>query len=61
MGRRTSEGIQRTQGKNNESTGTINIQKKRKIQSGNRCIRTCYKCYELKSLGLDKRTTLVYE
>jgi len=38
MGGRTSKDVQRTQGKDNESTGTITTQKRRKIQSGNEYI-----------------------
>jgi len=40
---RTSKDIQETQGKDNELAGTIATQKRRKIQSGNRCIWTYYR------------------
>ena len=40
--RKTLEDIQRMERKNHKSTNTYSIQKGRKIQSGDRCIRTCY-------------------
>ena len=43
IGRRISKGIQGTQRENNKSTGSFSAKKRRKIQSGNRCFRSCYK------------------
>jgi len=40
MGRRTSKGIRRTQRKDYESTDSFSAKKRRKIQSGDRHIRT---------------------
>jgi len=40
--RRTLKGIQRTQGKDNESTSSFFTKKRGKIQSGDGHIRTCY-------------------
>jgi len=41
--RRTPEGIQRIKGKDHKSIYTHSTQKRRKIQSGNQYIRTCYR------------------
>ena len=41
MGKGTPRSIRGTQGKDHESTGTSSTQERRKIQDGNRCIRTC--------------------
>jgi len=43
IGRGTSEGVWRTQGKDNESTSTISTQKRGKIQSRNGHFRICYR------------------
>ena len=43
MGQRISEGIRGTQREDNKSTGSFFAKKRGKIQSGNRCFRTCYR------------------
>ena len=60
MGRRILEDIQRTQGKNNKSTNTITTQKKRKIQSRNRRIRTCYRRSTVPRTGWKMETNSVF-
>ena len=42
MGKGTSGGIRRTQGKDYKLTGISLAQERRKIQGGNGCIRTCH-------------------
>jgi len=42
MGKETPGSILRTQGKDYKSTGTGLAQKRRKIQGGNGCVRTCH-------------------
>jgi len=41
IGRRTSKGVRRTQRKDYKSTGSFSAQKRRKIQSEDKYIRTC--------------------
>jgi len=43
MGKRTPKGIRGTQGENHELTGPFSTKERRKIQSGNGRIRTCYR------------------
>ena len=43
IGKRISKGIQKTQRKDHKSTSSFFAKKRRKIQSGNRHIRTCNK------------------
>ena len=42
MRKRIPKDIQRIEVKDYKSTGTYSIQKRRKIQSGDKCIWTCY-------------------
>jgi len=41
IGKRTSKGIRKTQGKDYKSTSLFSTKKRGKIESGDRCIRTC--------------------
>jgi len=60
IGGRTSKGIQGTQGKDNESADTITIQKRRKIQSRNRCIWTCYRRSTIPGTGWEVETNSIF-
>jgi len=42
MGRRTLTGFPGVKRQDYKSTGTLSSKKRRKIQSRNRCLRTCY-------------------
>jgi len=41
IGKRTTESIQEIEGKDNKSTSSHSSEKREKISSENRCIRTC--------------------
>ena len=57
---RTSKGIQKTQGKDNESASTIATQKRRKIQSGNGHIWTCHRRSTIPGTGWEMETNSIF-
>ena len=51
IGRGIPESIRRTQRKDHKSTSSFFTQKRRKIQSGNKCLRTCYRRSTIPRVG----------
>ena len=42
IGKRTTTSFQRAEGQDYKSAGTLSSKERRKIQSGNKCLRTCH-------------------
>jgi len=60
MGGRVSKGVQETQGKDNKSASIITTQKRRKIQSGNKCVWTCYRKSTIPGTGWEVETNSIF-
>jgi len=60
MGGRISKDIRGTQGKDNESASTITTQKRRKIQSRNGYVWTCYRRSIILGTGQKVETNSIF-